>query len=234
MVHCGSIKAEDIRNRTLRRLKTYNIFLHVPQWPDKFHFGQSEWIYERDVVPSLQECFKVVLIAHDVAADIKHLTELGFDVTRMVSDCIDISDLYKAAHQDARQSALSTLLLRYSNPRKPDDQSVAESFLESENDFQLKLDRFITVAVRKEPLRKRVVVKSFSHEKLYMLHHIRHDNFVAVLESFNFEGSFYVILERMNISLVQIVASPPYPGEQELAAILGQVDLADGMSRRMR
>jgi len=103
--------------------------------------------------------------------------------------------------------------------------------------FQLKLDRFITVAVRKEPLRKRVVVKSFSgpdsHEKLHMLHHIRHDNFVAVLESFSFEGSFYVILERMDISLVQIVASPPYPGEQELAAILGQVDLADGMSRRM-
>ncbi len=103
--------------------------------------------------------------------------------------------------------------------------------------FQLKLDRFITVAVRKEPLRKRVVVKSFSgpdsHEKLHMLHHIRHDNFVAVLESFSFEESFYVILERMDISLVQIVASPPYPGEQELAAILGQVDLANGMSRRM-
>ncbi len=103
--------------------------------------------------------------------------------------------------------------------------------------FQLKLDRFITVAVRREPLRKRVVVKSFSgsdsHEKLHMLHHIRHDNFVAVLESFSFEESFYVILERMNISLVQIVASPSYPGEQELATILGQVNLANDMSRRM-
>ncbi len=66
-----------------------------------------------------------------------------------------------------------------------------------------------------------------------MLHHIRHDNFVAVLESFSFEGFFYVILERMNISLVQIVASPPYPDEQELAAILERIDLADEMSRRM-
>ncbi len=103
--------------------------------------------------------------------------------------------------------------------------------------FQLKLDRFITVAVRKELLRKRVVVKSFSgsdsHEKLHMLHHIRHDNFVAVLESFSFEKFFYVILERMNISLVQIVASSFYPDEQELTVILGQIDLTDEMSRRM-
>ncbi len=103
--------------------------------------------------------------------------------------------------------------------------------------FQLKLDRFITVAVRREFLRKRVVVKSFSgpdsHEKLHMLHHIRHDNFVAVLESFSFEEFFYVILERMNISLVQIVASSSYLDEQELAAILEQIALANGMSRRM-
>ncbi len=80
-------------------------------------------------------------------------------------------------------------------------------------------------------------MKSFSgsdsHEKLHMLHHIRHDNFVVVLESFSFEGFFYVILERMDISLVQIVASSFYLGEQELAAILEQVALADGMSRRM-
>ncbi len=103
--------------------------------------------------------------------------------------------------------------------------------------FQLKLDRFITVAVRRESLRKRVVVKSFSrpdsHEKLHMLHHIRHDNFVAVLESFSFEEFFYVILERMNISLVQIVASSLYLDEQELAAILEQIVLTDEMSRRM-
>lgn len=66
-----------------------------------------------------------------------------------------------------------------------------------------------------------------------MLHYIRHDNFVTALESFSFEEFFYVILERMNISLVQIVASPPYLGEQELTVILGQVDLTNGISRRM-
>ncbi len=51
-----------------------------------------------------------------------------------------------------------------------------------------------------------------------------------VLETFRFEGSFYVV-ERMAICLVQIVASPAYPGEQELAAILGQIDQWD-MNRR--
>ncbi len=103
--------------------------------------------------------------------------------------------------------------------------------------FQLKLDHFITVAVQKESLRKRVIVKSFSksdsHEKLHMLHHIRHDNFVVVLESFSFKKFFYVILERMNISLVQIVASSLYFDEQELTVILEQIDLTDEMSRRM-
>jgi len=32
---------------------------------------------------------------------------------------------------------------------------------------------------------------------------------------------------------VQIVASPPYPGEQELAAIMGQVNQVDMKSRSM-
>ena len=56
---------------------------------------------------------KVILVGHDVAADMNYLTELGFDVTGMISDCIDTSDLYKALRRDGRQSALSTLLLHY-------------------------------------------------------------------------------------------------------------------------
>ena len=66
-----------------------------------------------------------------------------------------------------------------------------------------------------------------------MIHSSRHDYIVTVLETFRFEGSFYVVLERIDISLVQIVASPPYLGEQELAAILGQVYRVDMKSRSM-
>jgi len=61
-----------------------------------FDFGHSEWIYERDVISALKKCFnpsqspfityssktrKVVLVAYNVAANIKYFTQLGFDVT---------------------------------------------------------------------------------------------------------------------------------------------------------
>ena len=101
------------------------------------------------------------------------------------------------------------------------DESPWESYWKI---FQLKFDLFVTVAVRKEPLRKCVIVKNFSEsdfqEKLRIIHSIRHDYIVTVLKTFRFEGSFYVVLEGMAISLVQIVASPPYLDEQKLAAIL--------------
>ena len=103
--------------------------------------------------------------------------------------------------------------------------------------FQLKFDRFVTVAVQKEPLRKCVIVKRFSEsdcqEGLRIIYNIRHNHIITVFKTFRFEGSFYVVLERIAISLVQIVASPPYPGEQELAAILGQVYPLDVKSRSM-
>ncbi len=56
---------------------------------------------------------KVILVGHDIAADIKYLTKVGFDVTRTISNYINTSDLYKTSRRDGRQSALSTLLLHY-------------------------------------------------------------------------------------------------------------------------
>ncbi|CAF9930024.1 MAG: hypothetical protein ALECFALPRED_004502 [Alectoria fallacina] len=104
--------------------------VHVGGCPDKFDFGQSEWISKQDVVSVLKECFnpsrspylsgtcRVVLVGHDIAADMKYLNELGFDVARMTIDCIDTSDIYKASRRDGRQSALSTLLLQCGIPAK--------------------------------------------------------------------------------------------------------------------
>ena len=97
--------------------------MHVESCPDKFNFGQSEWISKQDVILILKRCFnlsrlsyssgtcKVVLIGYDIAADMNYLNELSFDVARMVFDCIDTSDLYKASRRDGRQRALSALLL---------------------------------------------------------------------------------------------------------------------------
>lgn len=87
---------------------------------DKFDFGRSEWIYEQDAISVLEECFNpsrsplgVVLVAHDVAADLKYLKGLGFDVNQRISDCIDTSVLYKVSRRETRQTALGTLLLQY-------------------------------------------------------------------------------------------------------------------------
>jgi len=104
--------------------------------------------------------------------------------------------------------------------------------------FQLQLDDEVTVAVWKGIPRRRVIIKRFSmsdsQQELQMIHNVRNDNIVTALQTFRFEGSFYVVLERMAISLLEIVASPPYPGEQELAAIVGQVSQADVKPRVMR
>ena len=105
--------------------------------------------------------------------------------------------------------------------------------------YELKFDHFVTVAVENESPSRQVVpnesssrlviVKKLSgaesKEELKMINSIRHNKIVMVLEIFRFENAFYIVLERISISLTQIVASPPYPGERELAAIAGQVYL---------
>ncbi|CAF9924172.1 hypothetical protein IMSHALPRED_006133 [Imshaugia aleurites] len=114
--------------------------------PDNFNFGQSEWIYEREIVPELESLFlhlysnrRVVLVGHDISGDIKYLKGLGFDVLSMVVDCIDTSDLWKAAHRDARQSALSKVLLQ---------QGISAKYLHNAgNDAYYTLHAMIAIAV---------------------------------------------------------------------------------------
>lgn len=126
----GSNWAAKIRSRHFR-IREHGHRLnkvYVEGCPDKFDFGQSEWIYEQDAISVLEGCFnpsrsslsvfstkpcKVILVAHDIAGDLKYLTGIGFDVTQRISDCIDTSVLYKVARREIRQTALSTLLLQY-------------------------------------------------------------------------------------------------------------------------
>ena len=56
-----------------------------------------------------------------------------------------------------------------------------------------------------------------------MLQTIRHRRFLVDLQCFDFENSCYVVFDHLPISLAQLVVSPPYPTEIELAAILAQV-----------
>lgn len=94
--------------------------------------------------------------------------------------------------------------------------------------YELKLDGFITVAIRKRPSCELVTVKNFvgsdSDEKVKRLQQIQHQNLVGFLDAFYSEGSVYVVLDYVPISLTQMVSSPAYPTELQLAAILGQVN----------
>ena len=48
--------------------------------------------------------------------------------------------------------------------------------------------------------------------------------FVNCVEVFRFENALHVILEYMTMSLLQIVAAPQYSNENQVAAIIGQVN----------
>lgn len=83
------------------------------------------------------------------------------------------------------------------------------------------------VAVRREQPVELVHVRKFqkpgSEKVLLMVRKLQHCNIVAALDVFTTDDALYIVLEPMSISLEEIVRSPAYPEERQLAAILGQV-----------
>jgi hypothetical protein len=62
-----------------------------------------------------------------------------------------------------------------------------------------------------------------AEEGIEQLRRLRHENILAVSETFAFEQIFYILSERLQISLDDDVASPKYPKERELVCIVWQV-----------
>ncbi|KAL8670541.1 MAG: hypothetical protein Q9168_004920 [Polycauliona sp. 1 TL-2023] len=118
----GKIRSHHFRVREHGHLLNKD---HVEGCPGKFDFGESGWISIKDVSKVLEEychparvshsceTYKVVLVGHDVSADIRYFNKIGLDIVEFFSDCIDTSNLYKALNRDNRQYSLSALLLRY-------------------------------------------------------------------------------------------------------------------------
>ena len=83
------------------------------------------------------------------------------------------------------------------------------------------------VAIRKAPPVKLVNIRAFSTEAsvktLHVFLQLQHPNIVTALEAFTTDNGLYIALEHMPVSLEQIVRSPAYPDERQLAAILRQV-----------
>ncbi|KAK5400827.1 hypothetical protein LTR06_011211 [Exophiala xenobiotica] len=92
--------------------------------------------------------------------------------------------------------------------------------------FELKLDQFVTVAVRQGPQSGKVAIKEYSDRDagrmLEMLHKVRHERFAKFLDVFQHRDMCYAIFEHVLVSLTEVVACPAYPTEQQLIAILAQ------------
>ena len=104
--------------------------------------------------------------------------------------------------------------------------------------FKMTLNDTLIVASRND--KSLVAVRSFSgpdaKRKVNVIRRIqyrkKHKNFVVLLGCFNFEDSFYIVLEHnikeketLLITLSQFALAEPYLGETKLAAILGQISL---------
>ena len=60
-----------------------------------------------------------------------------------------------------------------------------------------------------------------------MLRPLQRKCFINDIKIFGFDDALYVVTEYMAVSLVQILAAPVYPDENQVAAIVGQVGFPD-------
>lgn len=93
--------------------------------------------------------------------------------------------------------------------------------------YDVELGGSMEVAIRKAPPVELVHVRVFTTQAapktLHVYRQLQHRNIVTALEAFTTDNGLYIVLEHMPLSLEQIVRSPAYPDERQLAAILGQV-----------
>ena len=112
---------------------------YVSGCPDRFQFGQSEWISVVEAASTVASCFKhpfsapllptikdttegvqmyepdkrnIVLVGHDVSADINYLRRVGYNVKNLsnLHEILDTADLYRAAKNETQIASLATLL----------------------------------------------------------------------------------------------------------------------------
>lgn len=93
--------------------------------------------------------------------------------------------------------------------------------------YNIELGGPVEVAVRMSSPVELVHVRAFptqaAAKTLHVYRQLQHRNIVTALEAFTTDNGLYIVLEHMPLSLEQIVGSPAYPDERQLAAILGPV-----------
>ena len=99
--------------------------------------------------------------------------------------------------------------------------------------YGLRLGEWVKVAGKKpstgEIFAVRSISKSNTEKGLCQIRKLCHENLLTVHEIFDFDSSFYIVSERMHITLDDVIASPAYPEEAELASIIWQVRIVRAM-----
>ncbi|KAK5044692.1 hypothetical protein LTR84_010584 [Exophiala bonariae] len=169
-----------------------------------------------------------------------HLESIWGDLRSRTTERTNSPD---EAGKDAQQSlamedtsALRNYVKEYTpfaKPRHGQNQKINRIKHESpwkayKSGYDLKLDQFVTVAVRKAPGAGKVAIREFDRQdgdrKIEMLWSVRHERFVNLLEIFEVGDTYYAVFEHIFVTLVQVVNCPAYPTERQLAAIIGQVN----------
>jgi hypothetical protein len=93
--------------------------------------------------------------------------------------------------------------------------------------FEVHLGGYVSVVADQSPPYDIFMVKRLKGpdtvQKVRMLQRVRHQNFHSMVDCFSFDGSHYAVFQHLPVTLANIVYSPPYPTERELAAALAQV-----------
>lgn len=99
--------------------------------PDKFEFGESEWVDSAELIAAVEECFRIrttsednnsqnprniIIVGHAVACDVKYLREQGatiFDQTESspaIIERIDTAQLFRVWKKEQQQRSLAKVL----------------------------------------------------------------------------------------------------------------------------
>ncbi|OBT50792.1 hypothetical protein VE04_09037 [Pseudogymnoascus sp. 24MN13] len=93
--------------------------------------------------------------------------------------------------------------------------------------FELSLGGYVSIVADRSPPYDIFMVKRLNGldaaQRVRMLRRVRHQNFHNMVDCFSFEGSHYAVFQHLPVTLDNIVYSPPYPTELELAAALAQI-----------
>ncbi|KAE8451292.1 hypothetical protein EG329_004457 [Mollisiaceae sp. DMI_Dod_QoI] len=124
---------QKIRARHFRIIEHRHLInkLFVTGCPDNFEFGESEFISIRDAPSVIASCFKhpfsdkgntsaeniqpkrnIVLVGHNISADITFLKDIGYDVTNLSNlwDTVDTADMWKYLKHETDSTKLAAIL----------------------------------------------------------------------------------------------------------------------------